>query len=187
MLVTLYTTATLGGYGETLLIGNILLLWAMRLREKSRRHLEWLLFGVLAGFGFWTFGLIGVYLLPVSIALVFHHRVHREHREESACQNPVRSVFSVVNHILALSGFVIGSFPWWQATLFGAATVSELGGAAIAGASQQSPLAAIAFRLFGLIVLGLSAVVGARPPWAVRWLALPLAPLALSLFIGAVI
>ena len=33
VLVTLYTTATLGGYGEMLLIGNVLLLWAMRLRE----------------------------------------------------------------------------------------------------------------------------------------------------------
>ncbi len=35
VMVALYTTATLGGYGETLLMGNVLLLWAIRLRETG--------------------------------------------------------------------------------------------------------------------------------------------------------
>ncbi|HLB45536.1 MAG TPA: glycosyltransferase family 39 protein [Anaerolineales bacterium] len=184
VLVTLYTTATLGGYGETLLIGNILLLWTLRLREKSRPYIEWLSFGVLAGFGFWTFGFLGVYLVPIGAALIFHHREHGDHRE---LKSKFLLVNSVVSYFLALLGFAVGSSPWWWATLFGAATVSELGGAAIAGASQQGPVTAIAFRIFGLFVLGLPVVVGIRPPWAVRWLALPLALVAIPVFIGAVI
>lgn len=201
VLVTLYTTATLGGYGETLLIGNVLLLWALRLcgmtaadgavngREAGTRVRldgEWLLFGALAGFGFWTFGLLGVYLVPIGVALVapyFYRRARREHGEVPG----ENAALSAVNYLLALLGFAIGSSPWWWAALFGAATVSELGGSAIAGTSASDPLSNAAFRIFGLFVFGLSVVVGVRPPWAVRWLALPLAPVAMSLFIGATV
>lgn len=189
VLVTLYTTVTLGGYGETLLIGNILLLWTLRLREKGRSRIEWLLVGALAGFGFWTFGFLGVYLVPIGIALAapLIYRRARRGRGESIDENSAASVRSAAKCGAAFAGFAAGSSPWWWATLFGAATVSELGGAAVAGASQQGPLVAIAFRAFGLFVLGLPAVVGIRPPWAVRWLALPLAPVAMSLFIGTVV
>ena len=45
VLTTLYTTATLGGYGEVLLIGNILLLWTLRLIETKPE-------GFLKPFGF---------------------------------------------------------------------------------------------------------------------------------------
>ncbi|MBI3244773.1 MAG: glycosyltransferase family 39 protein [Chloroflexi bacterium] len=184
VLETLYTTATLGGYGETLLIGNVLLLWTIRLRERAatqgRPYLEWLLFGVLAGFGFWAFGLLGVYLLPIGIALILHQREHRD-RKETTRFFFVLSVDSVANYLSALMGFALGSAPWWWATLFGAETISELGGSAIANASS-GPL----LHLFAFVVLGLPVIIGLRPPWAVRWLALPLAPIVLVLFMGAV-
>ncbi|HLF02575.1 MAG TPA: glycosyltransferase family 39 protein [Anaerolineales bacterium] len=180
VLVTLYTTATLGGYGETLLIGNILLLWTLRLRDSTAmdtlRRLEWLVFGALAGFGFWTFGLLGVYLLPIGAALFFRSNDLREN---------LRALLSA-NYSLAALGFVGGSSPWWWATVFGAATVSELGGSAIAESMPGGPIAAMGLRLFSLIVLGLPVIVGLRPPWAVRWLGLPLAPLALVIFLGTV-
>jgi 4-amino-4-deoxy-L-arabinose transferase-like glycosyltransferase len=180
VLVTLYTTATLGGYGETLLIGNILLLWTLRLRGSmvttAPRRLEWLAFGALAGFGFWTFGLLGVYLLPIGAAFFFLTDDWRAN---------LRGVLSA-NYLLAVFGFFIGSSPWWWATVFGAATLSELGGSAIAGSTPNGILDAMGLRLFSLVVLGLPVVVGLRPPWTVRWLALPLAPLALVIFLGAV-
>lgn len=174
VLMTLYTTATLGGYGETLLIGSLLLLWALRLREANRNWWEWALYGGLAGFGFYTFGLLGVYLAPIGLALLF-------------LPNAKSSVWisSAQTYLPALLGFAVGSFPWWWATLFGAATVSELGGAAIP--TDASPVVTLALRGFGLFVLGPTVLMGFRPPWAVHWLALPLAPLALLLFVAAIV
>ena len=198
-LVTLYTTATLGGYGETLLIGNVLLLWAMRLRQgiagtirshSTRSHIEWLLFGALAGFGFWAFGLLGVYLLPIGVTLTasFFYREDAKDTKISffslRARLPrffLRSRLFAVKTLLALVGFAVGSAPWWQATLFGAKTLGELGGSAIAGASG-GPL----LHLFSFVVLGLPVIMGLRPSWAVRWLALPLAPAVLALFMGAI-
>lgn len=185
VLVTLYTTATLGGYGETLLIGNILLLWTLRLREApaaaGHRRVEWLLLGLLAGFGFWTFGLLGVYLIPIGLALL----VGRVERANGRIR--WSAVAGPVEYGLAALGFLLGTSPWWWATLSGAATLSELAGSAIAGASDASPLAVIGLRLFSLLVFGISVVVGLRPPWGVRWLGLPLAPLALLASIAALI
>jgi 4-amino-4-deoxy-L-arabinose transferase-like glycosyltransferase len=182
VLVTLYTTATLGGYGETLLFGSILLLWTLRLRDGQCSPLEWALFGVLAGFGFYTFGLLGVYLLPMGLALVLRPESGSTpgQRLRAALSRP-----SLIRPGSALIGFILGSTPWWWATLFGAATVSELGGSAIAGASRTGWLASLALRAFSLLVLGSTVVMGMRPPWAIRWLALPLAPLAIAMFIGA--
>ncbi len=180
VLVTLYSTATLGGYGETLLIGNLLLLWTLRLREQPRAGFEWLGFGAVAGFGFWSFGLLGVYLLPIGVALLVQHPTVRENLRAAL------SMTQGAKYLAALFGFGLGSSPWGWATLSGAATVSELGGSAIAGASLANPLAGVGLRLFSLIVLGLPVIIGLRPPWAVRWLALPLAPLALILFFGAI-
>ena len=193
VLVTLYTTATLGGYGETLLIGNVLLLWTIRLQEgiaaSSRSHVEWLLFGALAGFGFWAFGLLGVYLLPIGVALTASF-LNREGAKDAKIlffslrvglpRFFLRGRVFAVKALLALAGFIIGSAPWWWATLFGAKTLGELGGSAIASASS-GPL----LHLFSFVVLGLPVIMGLRPSWAVRWLALPLAPLVLVLFMGA--
>lgn len=191
VLVTLYTTATLGGYGETLLIGNGLLLWAVRLRGSAgatpgvRSTVEGLLFGALAGFGFWGFGLLGVYLLPIAVALVapLFHRGERGEKTDSKIS--ALSAHSAVNYFTALLGFALGSAPWWWAAASGgAAALSELGGSAIAGASAHGPLGNIALHLFSLVVLGLPVIAGLRPPWGVTWLALPLWPLALPLFFG---
>src|SRR5512139_2416923 len=64
-MLTLYTTATLGGYTETLLLGNLLLLmadgqWLLASRWRAGR---WLLFGLIAGFAFYTFPLILITLI----------------------------------------------------------------------------------------------------------------------------
>lgn len=186
VLVTLYTTATLGGYGETLLIGNVLLLWTIRLRERiagaTRSHVEWLLFGALAGFGFWAFGLLGVYLLPIGIVLAAPFLNREDAKDAKILYFSLRALSAfAVKIFLALAGFAVGSVLWWWATLFGAKTLGELGGSAIAGVSG-GPL----LHLFSFVVLGLPVIMGFRPSWAVRWLALPLAPLALVLFMGAI-
>ncbi|MFQ5616193.1 MAG: hypothetical protein ACE5GO_07015 [Anaerolineales bacterium] len=78
--VTLYTTATLGGYGEALLIGNMILLTALRIAKSTKSPYKhkgtsnWLCFswGALAGLGLWVFGLTLVYSLPAGVFLLWH-------------------------------------------------------------------------------------------------------------------
>jgi 4-amino-4-deoxy-L-arabinose transferase-like glycosyltransferase len=176
--VTLYTTATLGGYGETLLIGNILFLLTLHLTKAEVqphtsplafviRHssLSWLLFGLLGGLGFWTFPLVMIYLVPAIVFLIVARRR------------------SLAGWVLGALGFAVGAAPWWGYTAtHGAATLAELSGSAIVGASLPNPVLAAFQHLFNFLLLGLTVIFGLRPPWSARFLALPLAPLALALY-----
>jgi 4-amino-4-deoxy-L-arabinose transferase-like glycosyltransferase len=194
VLTTLYTTATLGGYGEVLLIGNILMLWALRLVDQTSEvahtaktsevlrarpfgFVEWLLFGLLAGVGFWGFGFLGIYFPPIVIAFLYHYIKSRK------TISPI-SFLSFIS--FAFLGFVIGSFPWWQATLFGAETISELGGSHLPEMTFGA-LSGPALRFVNLVILGFPVIIGMRPPWSVKWLALPLAPLAMIMILGAMV
>jgi hypothetical protein len=80
---------------------------------------------------------------------------------------------------------LLGAAPWLWATLNGAATLAETGGAAIAAASAGPWWVSIAGRLLSLGLFGTTVVVGLRPSWSVDWLALPLAPLALAVYAAA--
>jgi len=71
---TLYTTASLGGYGEGLLIGNILLLLGFALlgcfpKQSRKCGVYAFTWGVMAGLGLWVFGITLVYSIPVGIAI----------------------------------------------------------------------------------------------------------------------
>jgi len=195
-LLTLYTTATLGGYGETLLFGNILILIAFSIGAPVGRHpyagqapflpwgvqkvfppqldcggssataagtvtqhpdanraqfMRWGVLGFIAGFTFWTFGLILIYLIPLSIWLLVRHRL-AAWRE----------------YIVAAAGFVVGSAPWWLAIAqLGGSVVTELAGAAVAG-TVTAPvwLDSVGVRLINFFVFGLSAWMGLRYPWS---------------------
>ena len=77
--MTLYTSVSMGGYGEMLLIGNLILLITLRItRELKRDHknktnlVSWFTFGFLSGFGMWVFGLTLVYSIPAFIYLVWY-------------------------------------------------------------------------------------------------------------------
>ena len=75
--VTLYTTSSLGGYGEMLLIGNLILLVGLSIaREITRGQGKttgwlWASLGFLVGLGLWVFGLTLVYSLPVLAFLLW--------------------------------------------------------------------------------------------------------------------
>ena len=68
--VTLYTTVSLGGYGEALLLGNAILLLTLRLIRAPASTWAYLLWGALAGFGAWVFGLTLIYSVPSGALLV---------------------------------------------------------------------------------------------------------------------
>ena len=188
VLLTLYTTATLGGYGEALLTGNLLIWWGYRLGrpetglgaaagwgyrlggEDARRWGLWLAWGLVAGLGFWAFGLVLVYLVPVALWLVGRLRA-RAWR----------------GYLLAAAGFVVGSLPWWLGNLGRVGVgVAELAGVAVRSTATAGNFwSNVGARVFNFVVLGLPALLGLRFPWSVQgpplWLAVP----TLALYLGA--
>jgi hypothetical protein len=84
--VSLYTTVSLGGYGEALLIGNLILIVALRIGNKLElpgrlsASLDWLALGFLTGFGLWVFGMTLVYSLPAFAYLAWRWRQARASR-----------------------------------------------------------------------------------------------------------
>ena len=159
-LLTLYTTATLGGYGETLLFGNILLLLAFQPQTSSVQppssYLQWILLGFAAGFAFYTFALILVYLIPIAIWLWLKYRA-RGWR----------------GYAWALIGFAIGSAPWWSSIgQSGGSLFAELSGSAVAGSvAAPTQLGSLAIRLINFFVFGVSAWFGLRYPWSAEFVA----------------
>lgn len=181
--VGLYTTVSLGGYGEALLLGNLTLLAAIYLDDKIHQGSErrawvvWVALGLIIGIGVWAFGLTLVYSLPALLYLVWAF-VRR------ARSRVVRR--ALLPALWLLIGALVGAAPWLWAAMQGdlARLMSELSGGAILGVEQLSWPAWIARRLFSLFVLGGSVTFGLRPPWEVAWLALPLLPFALVFWLA---
>ncbi len=177
VVMTLYTTASLGGYGEALLLGNLLLLVGFSLTEtRESPAWHWALWGWLAGLGLWAFGLTLVYAVPAGLMLLLElwRRAWRER---------VRALV-----LMALGGLV-GAAPWWGYALANgwAILLRELAGGGIAGVERGHWLVNTWTHFWSFFLFGGTAVFGVRPPWAVRWLGLPLLPLALAFWTGVVV
>lgn len=180
--VTLYTTASLGGYGEALVIGNLALLCGMgwiRGLDGARWQaiLFALAFGGCAGLGLWANGLTLIYTTPIALA-VFWILVRK-----------IRSAPRILVGIpVAIAGFFLGSLPWWLYAFqqgFGS-LISELLGNNVA-VETGSWLSQLGQHLLNLLVLGGSVTFGFRPPWEVRWLGLPLMPFVLLFWLSVLI
>ena len=183
-LVTLYTSATLGGYGEALLFGNLILWLGLALLERGpavagpwagrRWWVGWALLGLLTGLAFWTFPITLAYVAPVMVYTVL-----------ALWRQRLRLV--VVGSLVA-AGFAAGASPWIAYTLtHGAITVAEMTGQAISGTSSPLLVFAALQHLFNFVLFGPTVVWGLRPPWSAAFLALPLVPYALALHIGALL
>jgi 4-amino-4-deoxy-L-arabinose transferase-like glycosyltransferase len=186
--VTLYTTASLGGYGEALLIGNIILLctiWISKLMNSLRvdrngqaslgirKNLYWVaaLWGLLVGLGLWAFGLTLIYSIPCGIYLVW---------QLSKSQAPEKDFTLLRLVFAAAAGFFVGSLPWWIYAAQNGFThlIYELTGSAVM--VDPAPYLVQTFNhLVYFVLLGLPVLWGFRPPWEVQWLALPLLPFVL--------
>ena len=178
--VTLYTTVSLGGYGEALFIGNLLLLDCLLISKYLQQPGSFqgagyaLLagWGLLAGVGIWANGLTLVYSLPSGLALL------------ALCfGRGSRPQWRLIwgGSGLALAGFLVGALPWWGYSLQNgsAALVKELFGSAVAVESSPWIMRSLT-HLASLLLLGLPAALGLRPPWDVTWLLLPLIPFILA-------
>jgi len=193
--VILYTTASLGGYGEALLIGNLVLLEGLRiadkLSEQKDRFLtaDWLVLGFLIGLGFWAFGLTLVYSIPTVIFLIYSIQKARQGfqvtPETSSVSDEYESRISwklVITWLLSFcGGLIIGLLPVWNYALENGLhrLILELKGDAIRGIEGLPWLLQSLQHLLNLIIFGSTVVFGLRPPWDITWLGLPLLPFIL--------
>jgi 4-amino-4-deoxy-L-arabinose transferase-like glycosyltransferase len=182
--ISLYTTVSLGGYGEALLIGNLILLVTLQIERawNARARIQlWTavgLWGLLVGLGLWAFGLTLIYSLPAGLLLLFVLILPAIRRRQA---RPYLAISA-----LALAGFLIGASAWLvyasqhglQKLLF------ELGGSAVASAEAGSFASRFIGHLVNLLLLGTTVIFGLRPPWEVRWLGLPILPFALFFWLA---
>ena len=184
--ITLYSTISLGGYGEMLLVGNLLLLGGLEIyrrittqRLKADRGLFALLliWGIFAGFGFWVLGLSLVYSIPVILMLIW------------AIKSTDNARLYIPAAAILIIGGIIGSLPWWIFAIGDGSVlvISELTGSAIAGLRNNSGLLQPLVRLGNLLLFGSTVILGLRPPWTVRWLMLPLLPFLLVFWFAVLI
>lgn len=183
--VTLYTTVSLGGYGEALLIGALLILISIKLRQHVHqagsepitpgrgRFVLWVfLFGLLTGLGLWSNGLTLVFSAPAGLAWIM-----------PAWR--LRRTMLGASLLVVVAGLMIGSAPWWLYAIQGGwdRLLMELLGSAVA-VEDGAWYTRILTRLVSFLVFGMTAALGMRPPWEVRWLALPLMPFALAFWLA---
>ncbi|MCA9910371.1 MAG: hypothetical protein KC519_17055, partial [Anaerolineae bacterium] len=176
-LLALYTTATLGGYNETLIFGHLLVAlgFGARAGNKPVDLWRWGAVGLIAGVGWWANALIVVYALPVGIYLLW-----RLWKTDVAAH---RFTSRIIPILVGLAGFMIGSAPWWIYALQNDFTPIRFflpdvfGGREIVGA--VIPTVSLETRLVGLFLFGLPAIIGARFPWAGDYFA-PLAGLVVA-------
>jgi hypothetical protein len=178
-MLTLYTSVALGGYGETLLLGNILLLladhrWLIadsgspsaggQSNSEARSlpsAIRYLLIGLVAGFGFYTFSLFLIYLIPVSVGLLFYFFKH----ELRTWRQNWRAILG--RYSLGLIGFLIGAAPWWISLIQARGVLAnDTVGLAVANLTSGSQLSTFIVGLIDFFVFGLSAFFGLRYPWS---------------------
>jgi len=197
--VTLYTTVSLGGYGEALLIGNLVLIVALlinrSLTSNSDALLLWFILGFLSGLGLWSFGLTIVYTLPAVLYTGYYlsrkYVKSRNTMDEESNTSDDKGFFRTVAVpllILVLGG-IFGSAPWWGYAIDQGIKqlLVELGGGAIAGVEGLPWVFQVGQHLVSFFVLGGTVIFGLRPPWGVHWLALPMLPFVLFFWMGVLI
>jgi 4-amino-4-deoxy-L-arabinose transferase-like glycosyltransferase len=158
--LTLYTTVSLGGYGETLLLGNLIVLTGYEIAQaQPRSWRRWLLLGACTGLGWWTNNLIVLYAIPVGLILL---------RKLRRAQLPMLAG--------AFAAFLLFGAPWWLYNLNHdwASIRFLLNGYQYTGSAVD--------RLISLTLIGLPTLAGVRFPWAPEfWIGAPLALIILVL------
>lgn len=186
--VTLYTTVSIGGYGEALLLGNLILLVALNLTRNvqvssalssGRRKITCLIagWGFLVGLGLWVNGLTIVYSFPTALLIAW---ILVKGWKVDHLLN-LQFVSSLI--LVMITGFFLGSLPWWIYALQNGlgGLVSELLGGAVAVESGSWFARSINHLLY-FVLFGTTAIFGIRPPWDIKWLALPLLPFILAIW-----
>jgi 4-amino-4-deoxy-L-arabinose transferase-like glycosyltransferase len=180
VLLALYTTATLGGYNETLLLGGLVWWLAYDVAHEYRRSLwRWGLMGLCAGLGWWTNALIVTYAAPAALLILY--ALQQDRRDLSGYAVGIGA---------ALIGFIIGALPWISFNLendFAGLSflIGSRDGSGFAGTDVFT--LPIEQRLIGLFLLGLPTLIGLRFPWTSEFFLAPVGVIVLAAFALALI
>jgi hypothetical protein len=172
----------LGGYGEAILLGNLILLltlWIANAIKRKHRYLSLFLFlwGVLCGFGFWVFGMTLVYSIPSFVYLGYHLARNVWNQQDVS----IKFFHFVRTLALIIIGVMLGALPWFSYAFQHGfqSLVSELGGSAIASVETIPWIKKVFIHFINLLLFGIPVTIGLRPPWGISWLAMPLLPLVM--------
>lgn len=166
ILLATYTLVSVGGYGESLVLGTLMLWLALRVTgEWADRPLAWLVVGAAGGLAFWTLGISVVYLVPVALFIAWRDRFRRWRF-----------------YLAAVIAFVLLSSPWWVYDL----THNHAGLRALYDPSAPGGVPFVD-RLAGFLLLGLPALFGMRFPWQPELILVPFVALALALYLAVMV
>jgi len=176
----LYTTVTLGGYIEALLIGICILILGYKIEENvdfgvkntTALKVQFFMLGLFVGAGIWVLGMTLIFCISALIMLGIN-------------LNRKKLKFGIIIEALTIMvvGCVLGGLPVLVYIYTNGVGVflNELMGSAIS-IGQQAYLNQIGLHLVNFILFGISAVLGFRPPWNANWLLLPLIPVVLAIW-----
>jgi hypothetical protein len=177
----LYTTVTLGGYLEALIIGICILISGIRIEENVdfevknsyTLRIQFFLLGLFIGAGIWVLGITLIFSISALIMLGI-----------SVNQKKLKFGIKIEALILMIAGGFLGGLPvlFYIYTNGVVVFINELMGSAIS-IGQQAYLNQIGLHLVNFILFGISAVLGFRPPWNANWLLLPLIPIILAIWV----
>jgi 4-amino-4-deoxy-L-arabinose transferase-like glycosyltransferase len=178
--MTLYTTISLGGYGEALFFGSLSMLLALQIARGKPALGRWLGLGLCTGIAFWSFPLSLILTVPGWVTAA------------AAAANPPAALQTGKSRwkgfLLLCAGTLLGALPWIAGWIQrGAAAFEELGGSAIAGTLQGGTASVFLLRLLNFFLFGVSTLFGLRPSWELRWLIPAMLPLALILDLAVVV
>ncbi len=171
----LYSTVSLGGYNEALIIG----VWCIYMADRCS-HLDfrkswywWVGLGFVTGFGLWVFGFSLLFSLSALIYLLW-------------TLSKAKAIWHtwLKSGGLWLGGLIFGIFPIWFYLFENGVGVfiQELSGSAV-NVQTGNLLTIWLTRFASYFLLGLPAGIGFRPPWSVDWLMLPLIPFVIFAWI----
>ncbi len=176
--VTLYTTVSLGGYGEALLISSLILLFSIRFFRRytqfssNRKYLHMALIGFLSGLGFWIDPISMVFGLPCAFLIIWV--IIKNQKSKGLLK---QAPFYII-------GAFIGMIPIWiYAGQNGIhSLLAGINGSNIA-VENILWFSKILNHAAYLFIFGLPVIFGLRPPWQVIWLILPAIPVVASIWI----
>ena len=170
--VILYTTVSLGGYGEALLLGIISFYLCEAIRRKLPQKKNYggiFLLGLLVGAGLFINPLSFTMMVPAILYLIY---------KAKEIDFPSSSVATYL--LIFLGSFLTGSSLFWYSLFFsnGIATVNEITGSAVA-VGNSLYINQIFEHLRSFILFGPTVIFGIRPPWSVEWIGILFIPVVL--------
>ncbi len=179
--IVLYTTVSLGGYGEALLFGVVSFYIAAFIvkgieNHKRINHVYLGILGFLLG--------IGLYVNPISLTMIIPAIVFVAWKVIKT-NNSKKKIF--VQLLFFLIFFLLGSALFWYSLILtnGPSVIREVGGSAVA-VESESYFQRIKSHTISLILFGPTVLLGLRPPWGVNLIGIIFIPFVILYWIFAI-